>query len=435
MLPGSVSRMKNKVAMIKRSIFSRLGAALLVTSALAAGQQAHAAHHAAAGLEGVPHYDNIIVIEMENRQYGEIIGADPASSPHMTELARTYNSATSYYGITHPSEPNYIAMMAGDQEGVLDDDGWYCQADGTPLPADKAIVAGKPDTAPMNRPCNGIKKNKAYVAHHFTVPNFFAQLNKAGISWSMYNQSMPTNPQTGESMPEMPTYPASDDTTADVRGLYASKHNPSVNFDDIREAADFHAHNRGEQAFFNDLATGKLPRFAYFVPDQCHDDHGPSGPMNDHPECKGRGYGPSPLLTTGDNYVQTLVDHIQASPQWKSRMNVAIVVTFDEDDSGGAGIQGCCGYHPVAAGQPHKGVVNQGGGRIPMLVITNHGVRGVQDDTPYNHYSLLRTMEDAFGIAEHIGHANDGTAVQPADGAFVQTPVVPMVRMFALAAH
>ncbi|GBQ81836.1 phosphoesterase [Gluconacetobacter johannae DSM 13595] len=417
-----------------RSTFARAGALLLSASTLGLGC-AHAAHrtaHAAAGLEGVPHYDNIIVIEMENRQYGEIIGANPATSPHMTALAAKYNSATNYYGITHPSEPNYIAMMAGDQEGVLDDDAWYCQADGGMWPRDQAIVAGKANAGDMGRPCNGIKKTKAYVAHHFTVPNFFAQLNKAGISWSMFNQSMPVDPTTGESMPETPVYPLPTDESADVRGLYASKHNPSVNFDDIRAAPDFHAHNRTEQAFFDELADGTLPRFAYVVPDQCHDDHGPSGPMKAHPQCRSHGYGPSPLLTTGDDYVQTLVDHVQASGLWKSRKNVAIVVTYDEDDSGGAGVQGCCGYHPVAPGAPHKGVANQGGGRIPTLVMTNHGVTGVQDDTPYNHYSLLRTLEDAYGIKTHIGHAADGKAVQPADGSFVQTPVVPMVRMFAI---
>jgi hypothetical protein len=42
------------------------------------------------------------------------------------------------------------------------------------------------------------------------------------------------------------------------------------------------------------------------------------------------------------------------------------------------------------------------------VVITNHGPRGLSDDTPYNHYSLLRTIEDAFGPPEHLGHAADG---------------------------
>ena len=48
---------------------------------------------------------------------------------------------------------------------------------------------------------------------------------------------------------------------------------------------------------------------------------------------------------------------------------------------------------------------NFGGGHIPTIVITNHGPRGVKDATPYNHYALLRTMEDAFGIKTHLRNA------------------------------
>ena len=64
---------------------------------------------------------------------------------------------------------------------------------------------------------------------------------------------------------------------------------------------------------------------------------------------------------------------------------------------------------------------NFGGGRIPTIVITNHGPRAVKDDTPYNHYSLLRTTETAFGISEHLAHAGD-----------TQAGVVDMVPLFAV---
>ena len=53
-------------------------------------------------------------------------------------------------------------------------------------------------------------------------------------------------------------------------------------------------------------------------------------------------------------------------------------------------------------------------------MINNHGPRGVKDDTPYNHYSLLRTMQDAFGLRPYLGHAADG-----------DKGVVPMVKLFA----
>ena len=72
----------------------------------------------------------------------------------------------------------------------------------------------------------------------------------------------------------------------------------------------------------------------------------------------------------------------------------------------------CCGVTPEA-------LSNYGGGHIPTIVITNHGPRGLADDTPYNHYSLLRTLEDAFGIERHLGHAAE-----------TENGVRPMARLF-----
>jgi phosphatidylinositol-3-phosphatase len=74
-----------------------------------------------------------------------------------------------------------------------------------------------------------------------------------------------------------------------------------------------------------------------------------------------------------------------------------IVVTWDEDDfsdSGQPGTGCCCS--------------NIGGGHVATIVITNQGAKHVTDNTAYNHYSLLRTFEDAFGLA-HLQHAGDAT--------------------------
>jgi phosphatidylinositol-3-phosphatase len=107
--------------------------------------------------------------------------------------------------------------------------------------------------------------------------------------------------------------------------------------------------------------------------------------------------------------VRVLVDEIMASPVWKGRGNAAIVITFDEDDGGSTA--GCCGNDPSDPS-------NRGGGHIATMVVTNHGPRGIADATPYSHYSLLRTIEDAFGIYTYLGRAG-------APG------VVPMTRLFA----
>jgi arylsulfatase A-like enzyme len=144
------------------------------------------------------------------------------------------------------------------------------------------------------------------------------------------------------------------------------------------------------------------------VPNQCNEMHGLRGaaiPADcDYGDTKG-------LIRRGDAVTAELVKRIQATPAWRSRENVAIVITFDEGF--GSNRDGCCGVTPTAPS-------NFGGGHIPTLVLTNHGPRGVKDDTPYNHYSLLRTIEDAFGIDQHLAHAAE-----------TDQGVVPMVPLFA----
>jgi arylsulfatase A-like enzyme len=99
--------------------------------------------------------------------------------------------------------------------------------------------------------------------------------------------------------------------------------------------------------------------------------------------------------------VAQLVAAIQRSLVWTGPSNAAVVITWDEGGSAPPGRpQGCCGFDKDS-------VANFGGGHIPTIVITNHGPRGRVDDTPYNHYSLLGTTEEALGIDEFLGHAND----------------------------
>jgi phosphatidylinositol-3-phosphatase len=72
------------------------------------------------------------------------------------------------------------------------------------------------------------------------------------------------------------------------------------------------------------------------------------------------------------------------------------VITWDEDDFSDSGQlgTGCCGANP-------------GGGHVATIVIRNHGnLAHTVDNTAYNHYSLLRTMEDAFGLP-CLAHACD----------------------------
>src|SRR5215472_5804442 len=81
---------------------------------------------AVASAAGVPAYDHIFVVVEENHAYNQIIG-NPAA-PTINQLAQTYGLATNYFGVTHPSEPNYVALAGGNLFGVSSDNYYYTQS-------------------------------------------------------------------------------------------------------------------------------------------------------------------------------------------------------------------------------------------------------------------------------------------------------------------
>ena len=314
----------------------------------------------------IPRYQHIFVIVEENKDYARIVGSSDA--PVITRLAKTYGSASRFYAETHPSEPNYVAMIGGSTYGIRDDDAFYC------VPHD-------------SRPYCGHSDRPGYVNHTIDAPNLATQLEAAGLSWKNYEESLPA--------------PGS---LAVVSGYYASKHSGFVNFASVQRDPDRAQHLVGFDALERDLRSGDLPSFSMIVPNVCDEMHG-AGRSGTPVDC--RSDHPAALIERGDREVEMLTREIMASPAW-SQGNAAIVITFDEDDGGGT--EGCCGNDPADPS-------NAGGGHIPTVVITNHGPRGEVDSTPYSHYSLLRTIEDAFGIHSYLMRAG-------APG------VVPMVDLF-----
>jgi len=316
----------------------------------------------------IPHYQHIIEIMMENTSYSTIIGNSDA--PNLNGLANQYGLATNYWGVTHPSEPNYVANIGGSFFGIQDDNQFYC----TPAMA----------TTDVN--CGGTT-----VDHTITAPSLAGQLTSAGMTWRGYFQSMPAVPASGVIMtgpnangPYTFKYPSN------AVALYASKHNPFVNFTDSQNAL---ASMVPDTQLATDLASGDLANYSLIVPDQCHDMHGTGG-------C-------GDLIKDGDTYVGNTVSAIMSSKVWQEGRN-AIVITWDEDDFSDQGQPGtgCCGADP-------------GGGHVVTIVITNQNNQSpITDNTPYNHYSLLLSMEDAFGLP-CLANACDS-----ADG------VVPMTKLF-----
>jgi hypothetical protein len=312
----------------------------------------------------IPRYQHVVEIMMENTSYQTIIGN--SNAPQINALAGKYGLATNYYGVTHPSEPNYVANIGGSYFGIQDDNQFYCT----------------PTMASTDPNCAGTTVN-----HTVSAPSIADQLTAAGKTWKGYFQSLPPAPAPGNLVTSGPNAngPYTFKYPSNSNALYASKHNPFVNFTGTQGAL---ANMVPDTQLATDLVTSKLPNFSLVVPDQCHDMHG-TGSCTDT----------NSLISSGDSYVGTTVRSIMASPVWKHGNN-AVVITWDEDDFSDSGQlgTGCCGADP-------------GGGHVVTIVITNHGDDHVVDNTAYNHYSLLRTMEDAFGLS-HLAHAGD-SAVPP----------------------
>jgi phospholipase C len=324
----------------------------------------------------VPRYEHIFLIIEENRSYVEIIG-EQSIAPNINRLAHQYGLATQFYAEVHPSEANYIAMLGGDTFGIHDDDAYYC----------------KPNSG--DHYCPGAKR-EGYVDHTVPQRSLVDQLEEHGLTWKAYMESIPT---PGSDVARWPT----SDQPGVPAELYAVKHNGFMTFSHVQKDPRRAEKIVGFDALDVDLTAGRMPNYAHIVPNQCNEMHGRDDGPNTPEDC--RKSNTEGLIKRGDKVVGELVDKIMHSSVWRDPENAAIVITFDENGKAerNQGAQGCCGYDPASP-------ANFGGGRIPTIVITNHGIHNVSDPTPYNHYSLLRTTEMAFGIVEFLGHAADRDA-------------------------
>ncbi len=308
--------------------------------------------------EAIPPYQHIFVIIAENKAYNQIIGSPNA--PRFNQLAKAYGLASNFYGEVHPSEANYVAMLGGSSFGIHDDDAFYCQPNST------------------DAFCRHAKESD-YVAHTVTAKSLTDQLEQKGLSWKGYFEDLPS---PGAKVVVYPNV---------ISARYAVKHNGFMNYKSVQDDPKLAQKVVGLAQLAADLKRGNVPNYSHIILNQCHEMHGlPECPNSDQ------------LIQRGDAEIGKVVDQIMQSSIWSLPANSAIVLTFDEDNNPAqkAEPQGCCGFDS-------KSSANFGGGHIATIVITNHGPRGVVDPTPYNHYSLLRTTEAAFGITEYLQAAGD----------------------------
>jgi phosphatidylinositol-3-phosphatase len=339
--------------------------------AIVAGLLFSAAGSASGALPPIQH---VWIVVLENKGYNETFGPS-SKAPYLSKTLPSQGQLlTHYYGTGHQSLDNYITMVSGQPPNP------YTQAD-APLYADFVGTVGSDGVA--------IGQGSIYPAEVKTIAD---QLDAKGLSWKGYMQDM-ANSQTEPKTCRHPD-PGTPDNTQQARmgDQYATRHNPFVYFHSIIDRPICATNDIDLSALPTDLAsTATTPSYSFIVPNLCEDGH-------DAPCVDKRPGG----LVSSDAFLKTWIPRITGSPAYAD--GGLVIVTFDE-----AEIQGdasdCCN-EPRSPNTPNNGgpTPGNGGGRTGAVLLSRYIRAGSVNDTPYNHYSLLRSTEDMFGLA-HLGYA------------------------------
>jgi phospholipase C len=242
----------------------------------------------------LPAFKHVVVIVMENKEEGQLTYGGAA--PNFMRFAARGATLAAYHAVTHPSLPNYLALVSGSTQGVRVD-------------------------------CTVCR---------FAEPNLADALAAAGKTWKTYAEDLP---RAGWDGPR--------------KGLYVKKHNPFLYFDSVTDRPLRMARIVPLTRLAQDLAAKRLPDFSLVVPNLCHDMH----------DCSVR---------TGDAWLGSFLPGLLASPALEGGV---VFVVFDE-------------------GSTHV----RGGGHIPAIALGKHVRPHSRYTTVMTHYSLLRTIEDAWKL-------------------------------------
>jgi hypothetical protein len=270
-------------------------AALIAAAASLATAAGLLASGTAAAAATIPRFRHVVIVIMENKNYGEIIGRRD-EAPWLNKLAASGALFSDSFAVSHPSEPNYLALFSGSTQRVTS------------------------DACPVN---------------FAKTPNLGAELIGAKLSFTGYAESMPSAGYTGCGI--------------SLSFGYVRSHNPWADFANVPAASNL-PFSRFPASY------GRLPTVSFVVPNLCHDMH-------------------SCTRDSGDNWLR---HHLGGYAQWALSHNSLLVITWDEDGS----ILGLGGDH----------------NKIATIFYGAH-VRRRTFSERITHYSILRTIEDMYGLA------------------------------------
>jgi phosphatidylinositol-3-phosphatase len=345
-----------------------------------------AAASPSAGSAKLPAIKHVFVIMLSDQPFVSVFG--PSSvAPYLSQsLEKKGELLVRYYAVAHEELANGVALLSGQGPTAA-------TAANCPTYTDIVVTGAGADQQVTGQGC----------VYPRSTETLGGQLSAKHLRWRSYVEGVDegagssgscTHPVLGAADP-MAAAQSSQPATVPP---YATFRDPFVYFHSVIDSHACAANVVGLNALSSDLSKGtRAPSLSYIVPDRCHD----ANPMPCAPAAPA-----GPLAA--DGFLKQLVPKILASRAYKDGGLLAI--TVDEAPSAGefADSSSCCGQPrfpslPVPAGTT-AGLAANGGGQVGALLISPFVKGGTTSQEPYNHFSLLRTIEDLFGL-KHLGYA------------------------------
>jgi phosphatidylinositol-3-phosphatase len=369
-----------------------------------------------------PPIRHVFLIVLENKSYPDTFGSSSQDPYLQRTLTQQGALLTRYYGTGHSSLDNYIAMVSGQaatRETEVD-----CEQF-----SDFALKS-------INRDGQAVGTGCVYPSQIKTLAD---QLESAGLTWKGYMEDMgndqarenatcahpAVNTKDQTQLPEAPheSLPAGDQ--------YAVRHNPFMYFHSIIDNPSCARHVVNLNRLTDDLRSAHTTaNFSFITPNLCNDGHDGDGTGATGKGCVDGNPGG---LTSTDAFLKAWVPKILQSPAYKE--DGLLIITFDEGDFSSpeaatdpqtaittittrAAGEHCCGQRmgpnivrPVVQTFVESPKVTYlvkiqgyGGDRIGAVVLCPFIKPGTVSNLAYNHYSLLRSLEDIYHL-DHLGYA------------------------------
>jgi phospholipase C len=350
----------------------------------------------------LPAVKHVFLVMLSGHGYDEAFGTG-SPAPYLAQTLRGQGELlANYYAVTQGALANQIALISGQG----------------PTPQTAAGCPQYGDVAPGTIGSDGQVAGDGCV-YPVAAKTLADQLTDGGRTWKAYVEGVDGTAAGEAATCRHPAAGTADGEQAPRPGdPYVTWRNPFAYFHSLIDGTACSDGDVGLDALMTDLqATATTPSLSYIVPDRCHDGSddacAPDQPAG---------------LPAADAFLKTVIPQIQRSPGYRD--GGLIAVTFDQAPQSGphADASSCCDAQafpnlastttattpadpavadPTATTPAAVPGTSAGGGRVGLLLISDFTKPGSLDQVDsYNHFSLLRSIEDLFGL-DHLGYATD----------------------------